>query len=79
MDSDTTLPIKFALLALLVLSLSLAGIMLMWQLLRLWRRHDRRHGAHSKARKPLPDAWQAAGHRLEKKIDSLTDNDRRDT
>jgi hypothetical protein len=60
---------------LLILSISAISLLIIWQLLRAWRRHDRRHQGKPKRRRPRTDIWQASGDRLGPPIITQHDDD----
>ncbi len=67
--------LKLVILVMLAVVAGLAGMLFVWQLVRTWHRHDARHRPVTKAQSKRTDSWQAAGHRLESKINNLTHDD----
>ncbi len=56
---------RLVVLTLLLVVVGLGSLLLIWQLLHTWRRHNRRHQqGQTSRRRPAFDIWQAGGDRL---------------
>ena len=62
--SHQTTTVTLAGWILIIFPVGAIGLLIIWQLLRVWRRHDRRHQSKPKRRRSNADIWQASGDRL---------------
>lgn len=62
--ANQTTTITLAGWVLMILPVGAIGLVVIWLLVRMWRRHDRRHQNKHKRRRVNTDIWQASGDRL---------------